>query len=49
MRLLPGHVLRPDDAATLHAAWLISERRGIPIETGVEAAGAVANLGILVS
>jgi hypothetical protein len=36
MRLLPGNVLRPDGAATLHSAWLISERRGIRIERALK-------------
>jgi len=34
--LAAGNVLRPDDAATLHSAWHISERRGIPIERALK-------------
>jgi hypothetical protein len=34
--LAAGKVLRPDDAATLHSALLISERRGIPIERALK-------------
>ncbi len=34
--LADGNVLRPDDAATLHSAWPISERRGIPIERALK-------------
>jgi hypothetical protein len=34
--LAAGNVLRPDDAATLHSDWLISEKRGIPIERALK-------------
>jgi hypothetical protein len=30
--LTTGEVLHPDDSTTLRSAWLISERRGIPIK-----------------
>src|SRR5215217_1327528 len=31
-----GNVLDPDDAATLHSAWVISEKTGIPIERALK-------------